>query len=249
MPVLLAGIVLVATACGPSGERDDESLPQAEYPIPTSVSTPQPASIPTATQRSQVDGSLALAHGVVLHPGSDGRLTVSIRWTYQGAAPESFAVDRRRGLLYLDDELFTALSLPDGSTRWQVGSPPNSALEGGLSSDGGDRIGRSGPSGVRVFAPFNFDLTVDPVTGKRTAFRYPAASRPHGEIRPFPRPRPRNPHISVGLNRVVARAANGRVVWWISVKRPMYLNLSAVTVPGGVVFVLATGLVVVLDTP
>lgn len=185
---------------------------------------------------------------MVLEPGADGRLPVSVRWTYQGAGPEAFAVDRRRGLLYLDDELATALDLDLGAVMWEVGSPRHSVLEGGLASDGGDIIGRSGRGGVRFFAPFNFDLTVDPASGRRTAFHSLVGNAPRGELRPFPRPRPREQHVDVGSRRVVARGDDGEVLWRLRIHRRVWFwAMGPVAVPGGVAFVLSTGLLVVLD--
>jgi hypothetical protein len=239
---MFAVTALVAAGCGSDERQDPTPVPQGPYPSPVS----QPTSTPTAGDHNV---PIVVADGVLLRPGADGRLPVTVRWTYQGAVPETFAVDRPRGLLYLDDELATALDLADGRVVWEVGSPPRSTLEGGLSSDGGDVIGRSGPASVRFFAPYNFDLVVDPATGTRTSFQYGGGAQARGDLRPFARPRPRDPRVAVGQRRVVARTADGRVSWRVRVE-PERANIWAigpVAVPRGVAFVLSTGLVVVLD--
>lgn len=226
--VLLIVILAVASGCA-----DDE--PQ-EPAVLSSV--PRPSSVR--------DDAVTLGPGVTLRPGEDGRLPVTVRWTYEGGAPETFAVDQARGVLYLDDEYATALDLADGRILWQVGSPPSSSLEGGLASDGGDVIGITDRGDVRFFAPYNFDLSVDPETGTRTRFRDVAGDVPAG-LRPFPRPSTLDPHVDVGLHQVVARGPDGRVVWSIDVGKAMYSESEAIAIPGGAAFVLATGLVVVLD--
>jgi hypothetical protein len=49
------------------------------------------------------------------------------------------------------------------------------------------------------------------------------------------------------MRGAVAHGGDGRVLWRISVENTMFYPIRPIAVPGGVAFVLATGLVVVLD--
>lgn len=239
--VFMTSILAIAAGCAHQSD-DPAARPTASLSGPAK----DPSEAPPARSAAR-DVPIDVSEGVILRPGVDGRLPVTVRWTYQGAAPETFAVDRRRKLLYLDDELATALDLRNGSIVWKVGSPPHSVLGGGLASDGGDVIGPSGQGRVRFFAPYNFDLTIDPQTGTRTAFRYAPGAVSDG-LRSFPRPRPRDPSVKVALDRVVARSSDGRVAWRIDVREPMFGEARPIAVPGGVALLLSTGRVVVLDS-
>jgi hypothetical protein len=185
---------------------------------------------------------VAISPGVTLWPGDDGLLPVTVRWVRQLYAPEAFAVDGDTA--YAAHVTFDAYDLADGGLRWRVMEPSGE----GFDADGGVLIGSQGPDQVRVWAPFDYDLTVDRTSGHIDRLRPGGDVSPIGFL-PFPVPRTTAYRIHAGLHQVVGRRKGGGVAWRIIVDHPSYDTIRPVAIAGGMVLLLSSGDLVALDVP
>ena len=221
------------------------ALPPAATRIPGEFVPPFPTPEPNdglSTPSAAPNEPVGIAPGVTLWPGDDGRLPVAVRWVRHLEAPEAIAVDGDTA--YAADIAFDAYDLADGSLRWRTFEPTGE----GFDADGGVLIGTQGPDQIRVWAPFDYDLTVDRETGEIADLAAGGSRSPQGFL-PLPSPRPVGLRVHVGFRHVVARDRTGRVLWQISVGEPMVDPMRAVDIPGGVLLVLTTGDLVALDLP
>jgi hypothetical protein len=171
-----------------------------------------------------------------------GRTPVRVRWLQPLAAPETFAVDRHQ--IYVFDETAMAFRLRDGALAWETELPGRN----GLHADGGVVIGRDGPGVVRMWAPWNDDVSVDQRSGRLLSRRYPAGGDVPTSLDPFPAPSPRQLRVETwDPSEVVARTRQGRGAWRITVDEPWFQASPAVAVPGGLVLMTSSGHLVVLD--
>jgi hypothetical protein len=195
-------------------------------------------STPTAGPNKPV----GIAPGVTLWPGDDGLLPVTVRWVRHLYAPEAVAVDG--DTVYASDVAFDAFDVADGSLKWRVIEPTGE----GFDADGGVLIGTQTPDQVRVWAPFDYDLTVDRNTGEIDDLAPGGTRSPQG-FTPLPAPRPTGFRVHVGTKRVVARDTAGRLRWQISVDVPVLDPMKAVGIPGGLLVVASSGDLIALDVP
>jgi hypothetical protein len=185
---------------------------------------------------------VTIAPGVTLRPGVDATLPVSVRWVRQLSAPETIAV--QGDTVYAADVAFSAFDLADGTLRWRAVEPSGE----GFDADGGVLIGSQGTDQVRVWAPFNYDLTVDGASGHIDRLRRGGEVSPQGFL-PFAAPRSTAYRLHHDLTGVVARSPGGEVAWRISVDSPEYDETRPIAVPGGMVLLLSSGDLVALDLP
>lgn len=116
----------------------------------------------------------------------------------------------------------------------------------GLTADGGVVIGLDGPGHVRVWAPYDYDLTVGRNTGRLTDLRLVAGGRMPAGLRPLDGPPPKY-RLGPYPERTVARDRAGAVAWKILVREPWIQTVGPIAVPGGMALVTSSGHLVVLD--
>ncbi|WP_460715184.1 PQQ-binding-like beta-propeller repeat protein [Nocardioides dilutus] len=182
-----------------------------------------------------------IAGGVTLEPGSDGNLPVSVRWLRSFYALEHIATDG--AVVYVSDEVVAALDASTGNYLWEASDPRGDCL----CADGGVVIGTQGPDRLRVWAPYNYDLTVDRGTGEIVRLTHRAGGDKPADLKRMKGSRPEEYAINVKGNGVVARTSDGRVAWRILVDEPWFHPGPALALPGGLVVQLASGHVLALD--
>jgi len=201
-----------------------------------------PADDGLSTPTAGPNRPVGIASGVTLWPGDDGRLPVSVRWVRHLYGPEAIAVDGDTA--YAADIAFNAFDVEDGSLRWRTLEPTGE----GFDADGGVLIGTQLSDQVRVWAPFDYDLTVDRSTGDIVDLAPGGTRSPRG-FTPLPAARPTGFRVHVGTGRVVARDANGHIRWQIAVDEPVFAPMRAIGIPGGLLVVASSGDLIALDVP
>jgi hypothetical protein len=242
--VVVAVVAALAAAVWALGDPSPNPAGLGALPPPapdTALTTP-PADDGLSTPSARPNKPVGIAPAVTLWPGDDGQLPVSVRWVRHLYGPEAIAVDGDTA--YAADIAFDAFDLADGSLRWRTIEPTGE----GFDADGGVLIGTQGSDRVRVWAPFDYDLTVDRSTGEILDLAPGGTRTPQG-FTPFPAPAPTSYRVHVGVKRVVARDAAGHVSWQISVGRPSVPPSRPIDIPGGLVLVLGSGDLVALDVP
>lgn len=208
--------------------------------VPSDASMGSSQASETTSDASAPMGAVGIADGVTLVPGPGGRLPVKVRWVKEMAAAEGLAVDG--GRLLVADEVAVALRLNDGVEVWRVGDPSRNGLE----ADGSVVIGLDGRDHLRMWSPYNYDLTVDRASGRLISLRAVGGSDLPTDIRPFASPTPAY-RLGPDPGRVVARDASGMVAFEIRVREPSFETVGPVSVPGGMALVTSSGHLVVLD--
>lgn len=225
---------------------DPASNPAGLGALPPPALDTAPPTLPSddglSTPSAGPNKPVGIAPGVTLWPGDDGQLPVSVRWVRHLYGPEAIAVDGDTA--YAADIAFNAFDLDDGSLRWRTIEPTGE----GFDADGGVLIGTQGPDRVRVWAPFDYDLTVNRSSGEIDVLAPGGTRSPHG-FTPLAAPPPTSFRVHAGMKRVVARDEAGHIRWQISVGRPSFPPIRPIDVPGGLVVVLASGDLVALDVP
>jgi hypothetical protein len=210
----------------------------AHDPVVPTLTADDDLSTPSAAPNEPV----GIAPGITLWPGDDGSLPVTVRWVRHLHGPEAIAADGNTA--YAADIAFEAFDLADGSLRWRTLEPTGE----GFDADGGVLIGTQGADQVRVWAPFDYDLTVGRETGEIADLAPGGARSPIG-FTPFPAPRPLEMRVRAGSRRVVARDRDGRVLWQIAMGQPEFPPVPPIAVPGGMIVLLSSGDLVALDVP
>lgn len=234
----LTSAALLVTGCGQSDSptaTSGVSAPAATGAAnePEASRSPEPTPVPPDI----------IADGVTLRAGADGTLPVKVRWVQAFSAPEWIAVDG--DVVYVADEVLSAIRLSDGAVQWEAGGDSSG---NGLAADGGVRIGRDGPNRIRVWAPWNYDLTVNENSGRVLRHRRIAGGRKPPELTVFRISRPTRFRVNVwDPERVVARWPGGRVAWRIIIHEPWYPIGPAIEIPGGLVLLISSGHLVALD--
>lgn len=139
-------------------------------------------------------------------------------------------------------EFIFAFRLSDGAELWAAGD----SVEG-LHADGGVVIGLDGRHRVRVYAPWKYDIVADTRTGATVALHLPEGMDAPSEMAIFPALRPTRYRVASHLHKVVARRADGRVAWRITIATPQFGMHPAVAVPGGLLVLTSSGHLVALD--
>lgn len=174
----------------------------------------------------------------MLHPGDDGTLPVSVRWSSEFDAPEAFGIDD--GVVYVASDEVYALRLSDGHELWGAGDPNGPEA---LHASGGVEIGLDAEGRLRVDAPYEYLIVVDRDTGRVECF---GLGNCPGELRPFPARVPERWQVEMDLEEIVARDDRG-VAWRITVESPTFDERGPVGIPGGLVLTTSSGHLVVLD--
>jgi hypothetical protein len=203
----LALIAALLSGCGDVGDGQTSGA----------SGTPTPAILGGAPSEPERDAAEQIAYGLVLRPGADGRTPVRVGWLQPLSAPEAFAVDDRR--IYVFDDTARACRLRDGASAWETALPGRN----GLRADGGVVIGRDGPDVVRMWAPYNDDVSVDRRTGWLLSRKYPLDGDVPTSLSPFPAPAPQRYRVETwDPATVVARTRQGRVAWRITGDEPWF---------------------------
>lgn len=238
-----SSLVFLVAGCVGSSPRGPGARPPATISTAPSRDI-EPTAPPTTTPTSQASAatSVALPQGVTLLAAPGQALPVRVRWVQTLSLPEQIAVDG--GVVYAVDYALWAFRLSTGTLLWETQDPSLN----GLSADGGVEIGLTAQQHVRVWAPYNYDLTADRQTGELIKLRRRDVPTSHRGMTVFPAPPPGRFRVNAwNPARIVARWPDGRVAWRIVVAEPIVDNGPAIAVPGGLVLKTSSGHLVVLD--
>jgi hypothetical protein len=140
---------------------------------------------------------------------AQGAPPVRVRWVHRDYVE---AVAAHDGTVYIVGGEVHAVDARTGATKWSYGSRMASHWKRTVVCASAWVPGGS----LEVFAPYNFDLLLNPTNGRQRRLRHNVGEAPPVTFHEFRRPIPTAYHVTIDGEGAVARR-NGRVEWRVAV--------------------------------